>query len=1029
MRNRPSIHRHPAHPSLSLPQVLTLLLLLLAGSAMRSQPLPDPVEEAPPAPPALAAVPEVFALRGRVLDQNGQPASGVTVQVPDSGNRAVSDAMGCFALPSAVRRGDPVEISGPGYVRRRVPAATVWAGHDDETGEAQLRIIRLTELFEVGPGGGVSRGDVTFEVPPGAVDRPTVLSAALLPRSEIWAARQGLHPDPLGAVHFEPAGLTFARPVRVRLPLPPGADPPGEPSVTVFDPESQTYEPAEGASAAVEGGELVLTLRHFSRYLIGDPGRGIERRLVDRSTDLNGDGRLSAEDADLVVVLQGGTHEVTWSTATTLASTVFASTGRSTETTGEETVSATAGVSFGGVGASVGTTVSRETAEQVLEKLGFSATSERSTRLTSGPVQAAEYERRCLYLLRIYNFWDVTLWERLELSQGARDRFAVPDDRDWHYYTHEGDSIMLSDRTLPAGRYAARWEGGRRVIYRQTDRFVVREPDGGTTSYACSTELPVAPRDLWRGGDELGEARFFPSGAGFVSVEYGGWGVLPTTVPKSYGPIECGRPGIELEVTLRSGSELASERERSESVRERSASSASVTLEAPLPGGLGVSGGASWEQAAGRARGFSTAYGNTLLRQQETTVTYGILSAHDYHFSDHEVYPLHLLHTVRSWEPVERSEVPRELTGLPATGWRWFGDRAFARLGDDAYVMRTAGGGWFASGPPVTTTREVGLYMVRVAERFCHPLRDETVPMPREEAEPPAVPTPSGRDVETPSGHETEEEAPGEQGALPPEGSRAVVTGTVVDGEPATLTAVGPDGSRLTGVVVDIGGREHTTDEDGRVVFTPPSGIERLTVTLTDASGTPSTATAEVVPRPQDFEPSRPPGLDDVPPFPTPGSEITVGEGPFDGGGGTTATLDGEEVSVLAASPIEVVVATDPATPLGEHDLVVSTDAGPSPPATLTFLALRLEATATDLVRGQRSTARLVVEGTAKKLCVRVVNETPQVISLKGGETVHVVTGGGEPNGAELRFTAVGPGAFSIQAEVLGEGGKGCRGH
>jgi hypothetical protein len=331
-------------------------------------------------------------------------------------------------------------------------------------------------------------------------------------------------------------------------------------------------------------------------------------------------------------------------------------------------------------------------------------------------------------------------------------------------------------------------------------------------------------------------------------------------VPKSYGPIECGRPGIELEVTLRSGSEMASERERRESARERSATSASVTVEAPLPGGLGVSGGASWEQAAGRARGFSTAYGNTLLRQQETTVTYGIASAHDYHFSDHEVYPLHLLHTVRSWEPVERSEVPRELTGLPTTGWRWLGDRAFARLGGDAYVMRTAGGGWYASGPPVTTTREIGLYMARVAERFCHPPRDETVPMPREEAEPPAVPTPSGRDVD------------------------------------------------------------------------------------------------------------------------------------------------------------------------GEHDLVVSTDAGASPPVTLTFLALHLEATATDLVRGQRSTAKLVVEGTAKRLCVRVTNETPQVISLKGGETVHVVTGGGEPNGAELRFTAVGPGAFSIQAEVLSEDAKGCRG-
>lgn len=997
-----------------------LALLWIAPAPCRTQEQRDPVEEAPPAASnVLQAVPERFALQGHVLDQFERPAAGLTVAIPDSGNQATTDAEGRFALPAPVQATDRLLLTGEGYAPRRMRAAAVWAGHEGETGQSLLRVVRLTETFEVGPDGGRHDGEVGFEVPPGAVTETVVLRAARVPRALTWSEGRGIQPQPLTGVHLEPAGLELQRPIRVLLPRPP--DLPEELDsavVEILDPETGRYQPADEAAVEVEQERLVLTLSHFSGYRIGNPAQGVERRLLRRTWDVNGDDELSAEDADMVLVLRGGTHEAGWASATTVASTVLRTSGRSSETTEEETTSASAGVSFGGLGVEVSGEVSEETAREVLEKLGLSRTTERSETLRVGPVGVPEYERKCLYLLRIYNYWDVSLWRRLDLSAGAQDRFHLPDDEDWHYYGHEGDPIMISERLLPAGRYAARRVGGRREFYRQVDRFIVREPTG-TTNYDCSTELPIAPRDLWRGGESLDEADFLPvSGGGLVSVQYGGWGVLPTTLPKVHRRIECGHPGVESEETVRAGSEETSETEITRRQSTRTSRGVSVSAEAPLPGGLGVSGSASWESAASQARSAASGYGVSLVRQEETTVAYGILSAHDHHESDHEVYKLHLAHTSRFWQTVDRSELPQALRGL--------GRASFGRAAGDGYVMRTADDRWFASGPPITTVKEIGLYVVRVAERFCGPERDRTMPV--------ETPSGSGRgETETPSGGEDVEtpgeRAPGEQGARTvPGGSRVVLTGTVVAGEPASGTAVTPDGVRLTGVVVDVGGEEHTTDDEGRVTFTPPSDADTVVARFPDAEGTEPTRT-QVVPRPEDLDPSAPPDVAESPRYVVPGDRVVLTGGPFDGeAGGTTVTAGEDELPVLASSPTEVVTGTDPSSSLGETEVVVRTETGDSAPVTITFLRLGLEASSRHLIRGQKATARLWVEGTKDELCIRVTNETPEIISFKQGQELWVETRGGNDNSVKLRFTGVSPGDFALGAEVVGEAGEGCGG-
>ena len=104
-----------------------------------------------------------------------------------------------------------------------------------------------------------------------------------------------------------------------------------------------------------------------------------------------------------------------------------------------------------------------------------------------------------------------------------------------------------------------------------------------------------------------------------------------------------------------------------------------------------------------------------------------------------------------------------------------------------------------------------------------------------------------------------------------PAGSRVVMTGVVVAGEPATVTAVGPDGAVLAGTVIEVAGEEQVTDEKGRVRFIVPGAIATVAAILPGVSKSPpSIATVR---------PSLPPnlasGVDYTPPMP--GSQCKAG--------------------------------------------------------------------------------------------------------------------------------------------------------
>ena len=252
-----------------------------------------------------------------------------------------------------------------------------------------------------------------------------------------------------------------------------------------------------------------------------------------------------------------------------------------------------------------------------------------------------------------------------------------------------------------------------------------------------------------------------------------------------------------------------------------------------------------------------------------------------------------------------------------------------------------------------------------------------------------------------------------------PRGSRIVLTGTVVGDDEATLAVVGPDGQRLTGVVVDIEGEEHVTGTDGRVVFTAAATMAALRVALPSRPDQPAVE-VPVVSRPATSPSGGPPRVEQAPRYPSAGGELSITGTGFDGEAtGDVVRIGERELEVLAASPTGLVAAIPPDA-LGDlGPLVVTTEAGSSQPVETTFVRFRLEGGPSRLRRGQTAVRRVVLEGTSDPVRLRITNLTPGIVTMEGGDVVTVTTSGGTDNRAEIRITGRARGDFELLAEVV----------
>ncbi len=112
--------------------------------------------------------------------------------------------------------------------------------------------VRAEEGAEIVAPGGFAR----LEIPPHAMLRDRQVVAVR------WLVD---HPqDPTGfALDLQPDGLTFRRPVRLEMALPPGLEP-GQAEIVVFDPAANRWVPEPDQAPSADGTRLVARLSHFS---------------------------------------------------------------------------------------------------------------------------------------------------------------------------------------------------------------------------------------------------------------------------------------------------------------------------------------------------------------------------------------------------------------------------------------------------------------------------------------------------------------------------------------------------------------------------------------------------------------------------------------------------------------------------------------------------------------------------------------------------------------------------------------------
>lgn len=114
----------------------------------------------------------------------------------------------------------------------------------------------------IGPGGGVfdDGGGLQVTVPPGALSSNVQISATHTTTAVAsgYGALSNLY-------DFQPAGITFSKPVTVTLPLPSGAPP----NVTIYWSEKNDSSAYDDVNGAVIGSRISAQVTHFSTGFVG----------------------------------------------------------------------------------------------------------------------------------------------------------------------------------------------------------------------------------------------------------------------------------------------------------------------------------------------------------------------------------------------------------------------------------------------------------------------------------------------------------------------------------------------------------------------------------------------------------------------------------------------------------------------------------------------------------------------------------------------------------------------------------------
>jgi len=251
------------------------------------------------------------------------------------------------------------------------------------------------------------------------------------------------------------------------------------------------------------------------------------------------------------------------------------------------------------------------------------------------------------------------------------------------------------------------------------------------------------------------------------------------------------------------------------------------------------------------------------------------------------------------------------------------------------------------------------------------------------------------------------------------------ITGTVV-AEPAG----GSDAQRaanetvLNGYVVDAGASKAPV---GRrvVTFVVPATATFAVLVLRRGNGGVEGRADIPVRAPQNpFARQALPSDFKVPQFAVTGQPFAIA-GPFSGDvAHSTLAIGGRPAEIIAESP-RTLVAAPPPNVAGPTNMQLNEN-GVAAAAPCNVLSLGLSAPSTRLAKGERTTVQVAIGGLAgirQPVYVRLVNATPGVVLLAGGQTqvLTIQPADVRPDGtyvAARGLTGLGPGSFSLNATL-----------
>ncbi len=130
-------------------------------------------------------------------------------------------------------------------------------------------------------------------------------------------------------------------------------------------------------------------------------------------------------------------------------------------------------------------------------------------------------------------------------------------------------------------------------------------------------------------------------------------------------------------------------------------------------------------------------------------------------------------------------------------------------------------------------------------------------------------------------------------------------------------------------------------------------------------------------------------------------------------------SIAGQPAIVLASSPNALVVLPPTELQPGVAAVEVSCAKRRSPPFSVTFVGLELEADSSPLKPGEHRVLTVLVRGTTAKIALEARNLAPEIAELSGGNPVRGSSSGGAENLAEFEVVGRKNGSFLISIRLV----------